>query len=105
MEIPRTLIDVKNLKNNADSDYQVVADGQSSIFSEVANNNDARLLSIDFTKGTQNIEIAGNQMPIESITGGKIIQVATTILEKMLQQRRKEIKQLLSRQRTTISGN
>jgi len=79
MELPRSLIDVRNLQNNADSDYQVVADGQNSIFSEVGNNNHARLLSIDFPKGTQNIEIVGNKMPLESLTDGKIIQVATTV--------------------------
>ncbi len=79
MELPRSLIDVRNLQNNADSDYQVVADGQNSIFSEVGNNNHARLLSIDFPKGTQNIEIVGNKMPIESLTNGKIVQVATTV--------------------------
>ena len=51
----QNLIDVKNSNNNVDSDYQVVADGQNSIFSEVANNNHARLLAIDFQKGIRTL--------------------------------------------------
>ena len=60
-ELPRNLIDSKGA-SNADTKYQIKVDGKGVDYKEVANNVNARILSIDFNKDNRFIEIIGTQM-------------------------------------------
>jgi hypothetical protein len=55
-ELPRNLIDSKGA-SNADTKYLIKIDGKGVDYKEVANNLDARLLSIDFSKDNRFVEI------------------------------------------------
>jgi hypothetical protein len=61
VELPRNVIDSKGA-SNVDSKYQIKIDGKGVDYKEVANNVNARILSIDFSKDNRFIEIIGTQM-------------------------------------------
>ena len=61
IELPRHVIDSKGA-SNADTKYQVKIDGKGVDYKEVANNANARILSIDFSKDNRFVEIIGTQM-------------------------------------------
>ena len=61
VELARNVIDSKGA-SNADSKYQIKIDGKGVDYKEVANNVNARILSIDFSKDNRFIEISGTQM-------------------------------------------
>ncbi|MDQ6666821.1 MAG: hypothetical protein M3Y53_01190 [Thermoproteota archaeon] len=61
VELPRNVIDSKG-PSNADTKYQIKIDGKGVDYKEVANNVNARILSIDFSKDNRFIEIIGTQM-------------------------------------------
>jgi hypothetical protein len=61
LELPRIIIDSKGA-SNADTKYQVKIDGKGVDYKEVANNVNARILSINFSKDNRFIEIIGTQM-------------------------------------------
>ena len=61
VELPRNVVDSKG-PSNADTKYQIKIDGKGVDYKEVANNVNARLLSIDFSKDNRFIEIIGTQM-------------------------------------------
>ena len=61
VELPRNVIDSKGA-SNVDSKYQIKIDGKGVDYKEVANNVNARILSIDFNKDNRFIEIIGTQM-------------------------------------------
>ena len=60
-ELPRKVIDSKGA-SNADTKYLIKIDGKGVDYKEVANNVNARILSIDFSKDNRLIEIIGTQM-------------------------------------------
>ena len=60
-ELPRNVIDSKGA-SNADTKYLIKIDGKGVDYKEVANNVNARILSIDFSKDNRFIEIIGTQM-------------------------------------------
>jgi hypothetical protein len=60
-ELPRNLIDSKGA-SNADTKYLIKIDGKGVDYKEVANNLNARLLTIDFSKDNRFVEIIGTQM-------------------------------------------
>ena len=61
VELPRNVVDSKG-PSNADTKYQIKIDGKGVDYKEVANNVNARILSIDFSKDNRFIEIIGTQM-------------------------------------------
>ena len=61
IELPRKVIDSKGA-SNSDTKYQVKIDGKGVDYKEVANNMNARILSIDFSKDNRFIEIIGTKM-------------------------------------------
>ena len=61
IELPRHVMDSKGA-SNADTKYQIKIDGKGVDYKEVANNADARILSIDFSKDNRLVEIIGTQM-------------------------------------------
>jgi hypothetical protein len=61
IELPRNIIDSKGA-SNADTKYQIRIDGKGIDYKEAANNMDARILSIGFSKDDRFIEIIGTQM-------------------------------------------
>jgi hypothetical protein len=61
IELPRHVIDSKGA-SNADTKYQIKIDGKGVDYKEVANNVNARILSIDFSKDNRFIELIGTQM-------------------------------------------
>ncbi len=61
IELPRNAIDSKGA-SNADTKYLIKIDGKGVDYKEVANNVNARILSIDFSKDNRFIEIIGTQM-------------------------------------------
>jgi hypothetical protein len=61
VELPRNVVDSKG-PSNADTKYQIKIDGKGVDYKEVANNVNARLLSIYFSKDNRFIEIIGTQM-------------------------------------------
>ncbi len=61
IELPRNIIDSKGA-SNSDTKYQIKIDGKGVDYKEVANNMNARILSIDFSKDNRFIEIIGTQM-------------------------------------------
>lgn len=61
IELPRSVIDSKGA-SNADTKYQIKIDGKGVDYKEVANNVNARILSIGFSKDNRFMEIIGTQM-------------------------------------------
>jgi hypothetical protein len=61
IELPRKMIDSKGA-SNADTKYLVKIDGKGVDYKEVANNLNARVLSIKFSKDNRFMEIIGTQM-------------------------------------------
>jgi hypothetical protein len=61
IELPRNIVDSKGA-SNSDTKYQIKIDGKGVDYKEVANNMNARILSIDFSKDNRFIEIIGTQM-------------------------------------------
>jgi hypothetical protein len=61
IELPRHVIDSKGA-SNADTKYLVKIDGKGVDYKEVANNANARILSINFSKDNRFVEIIGTQM-------------------------------------------
>jgi hypothetical protein len=61
LELPRNIIDSKGA-SNSDTKYQIKIDGKGVDYKEVANNMNARILSIGFSKDNRFIEIIGTQM-------------------------------------------
>jgi hypothetical protein len=61
LELPKNVLDSKG-PSNADTKYQIKIDGKGIDYKEVANNVNARILSIDFSKDNRFIEIIGTQM-------------------------------------------
>jgi hypothetical protein len=60
-ELPRNAIDSKGA-SNADTKYLIKIDGKGVDYKEIANNVNARILSLDFSKDNRFIEIIGTQM-------------------------------------------
>jgi len=58
-ELPRNVIDSKGA---SDTKYLIKIDGKGVDYKEVANNANARILSIDFSKDNRFVEIIGTQM-------------------------------------------
>ena len=61
IELPRNAIDSKGA-SNADTKFLIKIDGKGVDYKEVANNVNARILTIDFSKDNRFIEIIGTQM-------------------------------------------
>jgi hypothetical protein len=61
IELPRNVIDSKGA-SNTDTKYLVKIDGKGVDYKEGANNLNARILSIDFSKDNRFMEIIGTQM-------------------------------------------
>jgi hypothetical protein len=61
VELPRNIIDSKGA-SNADTKYQIKIDGKGVDYKELANNVNARILTMDFSKDNRFIEIIGTQM-------------------------------------------
>jgi hypothetical protein len=61
VELPRNVLDSKGA-SNADTKYQIKIDGKGVDYKEGANNENARILVIDFSKDNRLIEIIGTQM-------------------------------------------
>jgi hypothetical protein len=61
IELPRNIIESKGA-SNSDTKYQIKIDGKGVDYKEVANNMNARILSIAFSKDNRFIEIIGTQM-------------------------------------------
>jgi hypothetical protein len=60
-ELPRNVVDSKGA-SNADTKYLIKIDGKGVDYKELANNVNARILSIDFSKDNRFVEIIGTQM-------------------------------------------
>ena len=60
-ELPRNVIDSKGA-SNADTKFLIKIDGKGVDYKELANNVNARILSIHFSKDNRFIEIIGTQM-------------------------------------------
>jgi hypothetical protein len=61
IELPRNVIDPKG-QGNTDTKFVVKIDGKGVDYKEVANNLNARILGIDFSKDNRIIETSGTQM-------------------------------------------
>ena len=61
IELPRNIIDSKGA-SNSDMKYEIKIDGKGIDYKELANNMNARILSIDFSKDNRFLEIIGTQM-------------------------------------------
>ena len=61
IELPRSVIDYKGA-SNVDTKYQIKIDGKGVDYKEVANNVNARILSIAFSEDNRFMEIIGTQM-------------------------------------------
>jgi hypothetical protein len=61
IELPRNVIDSKG-QGNTDTKFLVKIDGKGVDYKEVANNLNARILGIDFSKDNRIMEISGTQM-------------------------------------------
>jgi len=61
VELPRNVIDSKGA-SNVDTKFLIKIDGKGVDYKEGANNENARILSIDFSKDNRFIEIIGTQM-------------------------------------------
>ena len=60
-ELPRNVVDSKGA-SNADTKFLIKIDGKGVDYKELANNVNARILSIDFSKDNRFVEIIGTQM-------------------------------------------
>src|SRR5919107_4518857 len=80
IELPRNVIDSK-AQGNTDEEYAVFVDDQPNNFEEITNNNEARVLEIEFDNGAEQIEIAGTQIAAIDTTGATATEAdnATTI--------------------------
>ena len=61
IELPRNVIDSKK-QSNVDDAYAVFVDGQFVPYDEIMNNTQARILSIEFGNGSEQIEITGTHI-------------------------------------------
>jgi hypothetical protein len=61
IELPRNIVDSKGA-SNSDTNYQIKIDGKGVDYKELANNMNARILSIGFSKDNRFMEISGTQM-------------------------------------------
>jgi predicted secreted protein with PEFG-CTERM motif len=61
IELPRDVIDSKK-QSNADDAYAVFVDGQFVPYDEIINNSQARILLIEFSNGSEQIEITGTHV-------------------------------------------
>lgn len=61
IELPRDVIDSKK-QSNMDDVYAVFIDGQFVPYDEIMNNTHARILSIEFGNGSEQIEITGTHI-------------------------------------------
>jgi hypothetical protein len=61
IELPRNVIDSKG-QGNTDTKFVLKIDNKGVDYKEVANNLNARILGIDFSKGDRVVEITGTQM-------------------------------------------
>jgi hypothetical protein len=61
IELPRNVIDSKG-QGNTDTKYVVKIDNKGVEYKDLANNLNARILGIDFSKGDRVVEITGTQM-------------------------------------------
>jgi len=61
VELPRNIIDSKGA-SNSDTKYQIKIDGKGVDYKELANNMNARILFIGFSKDNRFTEIIGTQM-------------------------------------------
>ena len=61
IELPRNVIDSKG-QGNTDTKFVIKIDNKGVDYKEVANNLNARILGIDFSKGDRVVEITGTQM-------------------------------------------
>lgn len=61
IELPRDVIDSKK-QSNMDDVYAVFIDGQLVPYDEIMNNTHARILSIEFGNGSEQIEITGTHI-------------------------------------------
>ncbi len=61
IELPRNVIDSKK-QPNVDDAYAVFVDGQFVPYDEIMNNTQARILSIEFGNGSEQIEITGTHI-------------------------------------------
>jgi hypothetical protein len=61
VELPRNVVDSKGA-SNVDTKFLIKIDGKGVDYKEGANNENARILSIDFSKDNRIIEIIGTQM-------------------------------------------
>jgi hypothetical protein len=61
IELPRNVIDSKK-QGNVDDNYAVFVDGQNTVANEITNNNQVRILEIDFDNGSQQLELSGTQI-------------------------------------------
>lgn len=61
IELPRDVIDSKK-QSNADDAYAVFVDGQFVPYDEIINNSQARILRIEFSNGSEQIEITGTHV-------------------------------------------
>jgi len=61
IELPRNVIDSKG-QGNTDTKFVVKIDHKDVDYKQVANNLNARILGIDFSKGDRVVEITGTQM-------------------------------------------
>ena len=90
IELPRNIIDSKK-EGNVDDQYIVFQDGQVTNFEEVKTDSQARILAIDFDKGTGQIEISGSKiMPEFGPVSALILAVSTAamiILTRLILQR------------------
>ena len=61
IELPRDVIDSKK-QSNADDAYAVFVDGQFVQYEEIMNNTEARILNVEFSNGSEQIEITGTHI-------------------------------------------
>jgi predicted secreted protein with PEFG-CTERM motif len=61
IELPRDVIDSKK-QSNADDAYAVFVDGQFVPYEEIMNNTEARILHVEFSNGSEQIEITGTHI-------------------------------------------
>lgn len=61
IELPRDVIDSKK-QSNMDDAYAVFIDGQLAPYDQIMNNTHARILSIEFGNGSEQIEITGTHI-------------------------------------------
>jgi hypothetical protein len=82
VELPKNLIDSKKAATIGESmgedSFAVLVDGQSTTFDEIKNSTYSRTLSIDFDKGSTNIEIVGTEMSASNTSSTGVATTATT---------------------------